>query len=243
MEIYASGLATEFVRRSVEVTAVLPEAAQFDSLARDFGAGGATVVRLDTDARSGRFAQLSRLYRLYRLARSSNPTVIHVHTGGSTGGLAALAIARLSGSRATVLTEHDVPPARPPFAQRLSKRASERLAHVIVVGSEKLAQTRAERIGRAAAPVIGIPVGIEVALAPVDARSRNRRAVRDGIGIPQDHVVVGTAMRFVEGKGLPTLLEAFGRAEPAKAAASSSSAMARCERRLRIRLRRSRRAE
>lgn len=209
METHVIDLAAEYARRGIDVTLVVPEAATFDPLERRGAAAGATVRRLDTDARDGRIAQLRRAPRIARLLRASRPDVIHLHTGGATGGLALLGMARTLTSATIAITEHDVPGEHPGRGQRVARRVMDRSCHLVVAVSRRNARLRHERLPvrgpQFAAVLNGVPVP---ALSP-DDQSANRANVRGELGIAPDAAVVGSLVRLAEGKGLDTLIRAF----------------------------------
>lgn len=213
MEAHAVDLAAEFVRRGFAVAAVVPT----DALARRFAAGGATAAVITTDARRGRLAQLRGGWRLLRMLRAWRPDVVHLHTGGTTGGLMVVALARLA-TRATVVhTEHDVPRARPSFREgRVWKALSDRACHALVAVSRRNAGIRQARLPapphKVAVVLNGVP---EPPSSPVPDPAL-RRSTRARLGIGDDVVLVGSVVRLAAGKGIPDLIRAFAltRASP-----------------------------
>lgn len=209
METHVIDLAAEYARRGIDVTLVVPEAPAFDPLALRGTAAGARVCRLDTDARGGRVAQVRRAPRIARLLRAARPDVVHLHTGGATGGLALLAMARTLTAATVAITEHDVPSEHPGRKQRLARRAMDRSCHVVVAVSRRNARLRHDRLPvrrpAFAAVLNGVPVP---ALSPAE-QAENRVRVRDELGIPAGATVIGSLVRLAEGKGLDTLIRAF----------------------------------
>jgi glycosyltransferase involved in cell wall biosynthesis len=208
MESHCIDLAGEYVRRGITVLAVVPGAAAFDVLEDRFRAAGAAVHRMDTDARRGRRRQMQQLARFISRARSFHPDVVHVQTGGATGGTAVVAIARLIGAVA-VITEHDVPDERPSWRARASRYALDRATHALIGVSRRNARLRSTRIKpvekRFAVVLNGVPLpGVDEA-----TRRENRVAVREQFGIDQRNVVLGSVVRLAEGKGLRDLLQAI----------------------------------
>jgi len=209
METYILSLVGELRSRGFEVHAVLPETAKFDQWAQEVSEAGAVVTRLNTDAREGRIGQLPRLWSFVRLLRRIRPNVVHLHTGGATGGLATLLFARVITRASVVLTEHDIPKSRFSRWQRLTKKLSSRFSHTVTVGSWKLADVRAELVGFQDPRVVSLPIGISLKPVVDSERSTNRAKVRGQLRIPADAVVVGTAIRLAENKGLDVLLRGF----------------------------------
>jgi glycosyltransferase involved in cell wall biosynthesis len=210
METHARYHAAELRRRGVRVEVVVPEAAQFDGLAAAIEADGVPVLRLDTDARRGRLPQLVRSLRLLRIVHSLRADVVHLHTGGATGGLLVVAAVRL-GSRATVVvTEHDVPAPAPASWDRRMRQAMDGLTDCLVAVSRRNASLRLDRLGppvRAglAAVLNGVPIPT---LADGEVAS-HRCDVRRQLGIPEGALVIGSLVRLAPGKGLTDLLPAF----------------------------------
>lgn len=186
------------------VSFCVPRDPQFDVLS-EAAARFAKIARLDTDARHGRAHQAAELLRLWRFTRDTKAAVMHVHTGGATGGLAPAVVARLAGIR-PVRTEHDVPCDNPSRKMRLSTMASDRLFHSVVAVSRRNARLRIARLGRhsnMAVVLNGVPEPNEL-LAPDELRR-----VREVWGFGPGQVVFGSLVRLADGKGLDTLLEAF----------------------------------
>jgi glycosyltransferase involved in cell wall biosynthesis/SAM-dependent methyltransferase len=216
MEQHALDLAAELKQRGIEVRAIVPPDSVGGALAQRFAAAGMPATRLATDARLGRLAQLRGLWRLLRLLRAWRPDAVHLHTGGATGGIAVVALARLVGA-AAVLTEHDVPAPAPGRRDRLARRAVGRLAHAVVAVSQRNARVRQARLGFAPPPgrMAVVRNGVPVPTAAPEERARNRARVRAELAIPEAAVVIGSVVRLVKGKGLETLIDAFARVRAA----------------------------
>ena len=210
METHAIDLAEEYVARGLRVAAVVPCDASLDVVAGRFLATGAAVVRIDTDARRGRARQVLAQQRYLRVLRRFRPDVVHIHTGGATGGLLPVVLARLCGATA-VITEHDVPVENAGWRARLVRRLIDLSAHAVIAVSRRNAAIRRDRAGanepRFAAVLNGVPIR---AVAPGE-REANAARIRGELGIPAGRVVIGSLVRLAEGKGLPTLIEAFAR--------------------------------
>src|ERR1700704_5429630 len=76
MEGQCEGLAGEFVRRGIQVTVVVPPSTEFNGLSDRLCAVGASVERLDTDARRGRAPQAAALLRLLGFMRHWRPDAV-----------------------------------------------------------------------------------------------------------------------------------------------------------------------
>ncbi|MCC6180153.1 MAG: glycosyltransferase family 4 protein [Chloroflexi bacterium] len=211
METFCVDLARELLERGKDVGVILPEAPTFDPLVGRFREVGARVARCDTDARYGQAHLLRRLVRLSGLLRRWHPDVIHVHTGGATGGLGVLLLGRLVGDATIVATEHDVPSSTPGRLLRVSARARERVRHVLVAVSRRNAALRAERLASNPIHFASILNGIPIPSMSPAERAANRARVRARLDIAPDAIVIGSLVRLVEGKGLDDLLPAFAR--------------------------------
>lgn len=213
METHAIDLAAEYVRRGHRVVAVVPRDGHLGDVAGRFLVAGAAVARIDTDARRGRVRQALAQRRFRRVLRRFRPDVVHIHTGGATGGFLPVAVSRLCCRATVVITEHDVPAAGSTWRSRLVRRGIDRFAHAVIAVSRRNAAIRRERAGADAQKFAAVLNGVPI--APLDPREREANAarVRRGIGIPDGHVVIGSLVRLAEGKGLPALVDAFSRIE------------------------------
>jgi glycosyltransferase involved in cell wall biosynthesis len=212
MEAHCRYHAAELVRRGLRVSVIVPRDAAFDELAGAVRREGCAVARLDTDARRGRLRQLAGAIRLWRLVRSARADVVHLHTGGATGGLLTVAVARLA--RATVVvTEHDVPAGVPRARDRRARRLLDRLAHCVVAVSRRNAGLRLAALGPTRARLASVPNGVPVPAPAPGEVERNRREVRARLDIPAGAFVAGSLVRLAPGKGLPDLLRAFALLE------------------------------
>ena len=210
METHVVDLAAEYVRRGIETNAIVPSNTELDAVAARFVAKGVPAHRLDTDARRGRSVQVQQLWSTFRLITRLRPGVVHVQTGGATGGAAAVLLGRLAGAR-VVITEHDVPSVSPGLRQRTARRVLDTACHAIIAVSRRNGALRLERLGgpqdRFAAILNGVPVPeVESGL-----KASNRIAIRGEYGIGAGTVVIGSVVRLAEGKGLNDLFEAFAR--------------------------------
>ena len=208
MESHCVDLAAEFARRSVRLQAVIPTAQVFDPLADRFRNAGADVRRMDTDGRNGRLTQVGQLFRLGIQMREFGPEVVHLQTGGATGGTAVVALARLAGAIA-VVTEHDVPVERPARLARASRFWLDRWAHVLIAVSRRNAALRVARIRPSLERFAVVLNGVPIPEIETEARSTNRASVRNDYRVGPDRIVVGSVVRLADGKGLPELIRAF----------------------------------
>lgn len=213
METHTVDIAREFTRRGTEVTVVQPGFPKSDDLADRFRDAGVTdVIELVTDARYGRVRQVPRLLRYLRIVRKVRPNVVHLHTGGATGGFAVIAATRLVSRASVVITEHDVPHEHRPLVDRIGRHLIDRYAHGVVAVSRRNANIRAERAGAPDA-FFAVYNGITVPEPGDEQRQRNRADIRASFGIADDAVVLGSVVRLAEGKGMHTFLEAYSLAE------------------------------
>ena len=206
MEMHVQYLAAELIARRLEVSVVLPRANVFDELARRCVGLDAEVLRLDTDGRNGRTSQFSSWLRYVRWARGHRPDVIHIHTGGATGGMAVAATSRWLLRATVVRTEHDVPEDVPGRWLKLSSRLTDACCDAVVAVSRRNATLREEKLRAPhnfAAVLNGVPI------PPDHSGPSHRLATREELGISLDEVVVGSVVRLADGKGLVDLMRAF----------------------------------
>jgi glycosyltransferase involved in cell wall biosynthesis len=209
METHCVDVGAELVQRGVEVLAIVPEAAAFDDLGERFMRAGATVRRLDTHGLRGRSRQALRLLSLVQICRQWRPEVVHIHTGGATGGLAVVLAARHAAGAVTVITEHDVPVSSPSTHQRLARRTMDRQVHAIIAVSKRNARLRADRLETPPHKLVSILNGVPISKVSQAVRRRNRRDIRAEMGIESQDVVLGSLVRLTDGKGMHDLLRAF----------------------------------
>lgn len=209
METHCVDLAGEFTRRGLAVAAVIPESRDLDLLETRFRAAGADVRRLDIDARRGRLTQARGWPRLVREIRAWRPDVVHVQTGGPSGGVSLVAAARFGTPATVILTEHEVPSDSLPRRQRVLRPWMDRWSHALVAVSRRNAALRAARLGAPTERFAVVLNGVPVRAATPEARHRHRDAIRGRYGIDAAAVVIGSVVRLVEGKGLHDLLRAF----------------------------------
>jgi glycosyltransferase involved in cell wall biosynthesis len=210
MESHCVDLAAEYVRRGIDVMAVVPRDSAFDTLGERFGSAGCAVERADTDSRSGRWQQARQLLRFTRRARRFAPNVVHLQTGGATGGTAVVLLARALGA-AAIVTEHDVPSEIVPARVRLSRLVLDRLTHVLIAVSRRNARLRSERIAPMADKFAVVLNGVPLPDLDAATRLANRHAVRQEYGIGAERVLLGSVVRLADGKGIPVLLDALAR--------------------------------
>jgi glycosyltransferase involved in cell wall biosynthesis len=212
METHCVDVCTELVHRGVGVLAIVPEPQAFDDLGERFFRAGASVTRLDTHGLHGRTRQVLRLISLIQICRQWRPEVVHLHTGGATGGLAVVLAARYAARAVTVITEHDVPVPSPSRHQRISRWQIDRQVHAIIAVSKRNARLRADRLKTPPHKLVSILNGVPIAKVSQAVRRRNRRDIRADMGIQSNDVVLGSLVRLAEGKGLHDLLRAFALA-------------------------------
>jgi glycosyltransferase involved in cell wall biosynthesis len=209
MEALCVDLAREFIRRGMHVAVVIPETPVFEPLAERFLGTGAEVLRLNTDARRGRAAQIRRWWQLVRFMRKWSPDVVHLHTGGATGGLALVATARFASGATVAITEHDVPDEHSTGRNRIVRHALDGLAHCTIAVSRRNAWLRRERMGALPDKFAAIVNGIALGDVSAGIRAVNQRRVRLQLGIDPNVVLLGSLVRLAPGKGLDDLMRAF----------------------------------
>jgi L-malate glycosyltransferase len=211
MESLCVHLTQDLRSRDLSVAVVLPETSVFDTLAGEFIELGAYVERIDTDDRRGRARQLRQWFRIVGLLRRWQPNVVHVHTGGATGGLAVVLAGRLATRACVALTEHDVPALRPKLLDRISRNLLDRLSHTIVSVSRSNARLRKERLGASPGDLAVVLNGIPTENRVVD-RQLDHDHARLKVGIEPSAMVIGCVARLTSGKGLDVLIRGFSLA-------------------------------
>ena len=206
MEMHVQYLAAELIARHATVSVVVPRDRAFDELARRCSGLNATVMRLDTDSRNGRRAQLFNWLRYAGWGLAQRPDVVHIHTGGATGGLTVAATSKWLFRATVVRTEHDVPEEAPGIQLKLSSRLTDACCDAVVAVSRRNAALRRVRL-RTPKNFVAVLNGVPVPSCPTDPDRRS--AVRRMLGILPNEVLVGSVVRLAEGKGLTDLLHAF----------------------------------
>ena len=206
MEMHVQYLAAELVARRVRVSMVFPRDEAFDELSARCSRLNAKVTRLDTDGRNGRRSQFLSWLRYVRWGREQHPDIVHIHTGGATGGLAVAAASKWVFRATVIRTEHDVPIDVPDVPLKLSSWLTDVCCDAVVAVSRRNAGLRRERLRKPrnfAAVLNGVPV------PPGSTDPDRRSATRAALGISPEELVVGSVVRLAEGKGLTDLLRAF----------------------------------
>lgn len=207
METQCAELVAQFVQLGLRVAVALPVSRVFAGFGEQLVAVGAQVEWFQTDARSGRAAQVLGMLRMIRFMHAWRPDVVHVHTGGVTGGIAMLAAARLGTDATVVLTEHDVPVADPGARLRLATAVKDRCLHALIALSARNADLRRRRLGVPERKFVGIRPGVRVQRTAPDGPLR--LTIRAPFAIPQSAAVIGCVVRLAAGKGLDDLVRAF----------------------------------
>ena len=169
-------------------------------------AGSVQSNALDTDGRNGRRSQFLSWLRYVRWGTEQRPDIVHIHTGGATGGLAVAAASKWVFRATVIRTEHDVPIDVPDLPLKLSSWLTDVCCDAVVAVSRRNAGLRRERLHKPrnfAAVLNGVPV------PPGSTDPDRRSATRAALGISPEELVVGSVVRLAEGKGLTDLLRAF----------------------------------
>ena len=126
-----------------------------------------------------------------------------VNTHGSIDSWTAGIAARLASTRPLLVrTRHKSTPITPNFRHAILYRS---LPHVVVTTGERLRETLISRNGLREDRVVSIPTGVDLtAFSPREAD----RALKETLGIPLDHLVVGTVAFLRDYKGVGDLLSA-----------------------------------
>ena len=157
------------------------------------------IIRRDFD--------LSLIWKLVRLFRSASPDVVHTHLIHAD--LFGLVAAWLAGVPVRISSRHNDDAFRKHWAVR---RLNQTLGWVssgaiaisdsireFVIGVEGI---RAEKVSR-------VYYGMDLLMPDHDQREQARQTLRHELGLAQDAVVIGTACRLTEQKGLTFALQAI----------------------------------
>lgn len=208
METHIEMIARDLDRSKAEVFTICPQWESIDPWAATLAASADHSARITPDRRYGLLALAKEAIRFWRQLRNWRIQVMHIHLTSYVGGACALLIARLAGVPVVICTEHLAPQHVLPWTTRLRCSLFSRNINRIVCVSLKNRQLRQRFMYTPSDRTTVINNGVDVAeFEPTSAAELQR--MRTQLGIPDNVPVVGTAVRFVEEKGLPYLLDAL----------------------------------
>lgn len=210
MEKHAEMIARDLDRTKAEVYTICPQWEAIDPWAATFAQAADYSARITPDRRSGPLSLVKESLRLWHQLRTWHIQVMHMHLTTYRGGAWALLAARLAGVPVVVCTEHLAPEDALPRTERWWRDLLTRNFNHLVCVSLKNRQARESHLRAFGAKTSVVNNGVDVsnfAPTPEDEVS----ALRERLGIPSGAPVVGTAVRFVEEKGLNYLFDAMPR--------------------------------
>lgn len=208
METHIEMIARDLDRSKVEVFTICPQWEPIDSWAATLAANADHSARITPDRRHGLLAFAKETIRFWRQLRQWRIQVMHIHLTTYKGSMYALLLARLAGVQVVICTEHLAPQHAVWWLTRLRcDLFSHNVNHIICV-SLKNRQLRSRYIYTPSARTTVMNNGVNVAEFQPTPEA-DLRHLRVELGIPHDAPVVGTAVRFVEEKGIPYLLDAM----------------------------------
>jgi len=199
-------------RRGLEIHAVAAPGSSLHELADQTGVA---IHSVPMTRRITILRDLVSLWRVVRLYRQISPDIVHGFT--PKGGIIAMIAAVLTRIPARVYTIFGLPHMAEKGLRRWilkrSEQLSSRLAHVVFCESESIrAVVIAERICPAN-KVRVVPAWSLNTIRPEFGRTEHTRnlgdAVRRGLGIPRDALVLGFIGRVTRHKGVLDLVEAY----------------------------------
>jgi glycosyltransferase involved in cell wall biosynthesis len=202
-------IATGRVGRGAHVSAIVPEEAAIDPLARAARAAGMTVERLTLSRSMLRPAGLWRLLRLVRLLRASRPDVLHLHLIGFGGGRWALLGAILARVPAIVCTIHVAPRERQGWKTRLGRALLTPCVDRYIAVSQASKDRLVSFLGMPPASLVVVPNAVELGRFDDAPAESARSAIRRQWEIPPDAPVLGVLARLAPQKGLTYLISAM----------------------------------
>lgn len=213
MEKHVEMLARDLGRDAADVYAICPRWDDITPWAATLSQSLSDVdhfAQITPDRRYGWLSLAKETLRLWRQLRRWHIQALHLHLTTYEGGVWALLAARLAGVRAIFCTEHLAPEHALPQIRKLRRDLMTRWFDGIVCVSLKNRQAREEHLYTPANKTTVVNNGVDLDnFTPTPPQEIAE--LRAQLGIPPDAPVVGTAVRFVEEKGLPYLLDAMPR--------------------------------
>lgn len=213
MEKHVEMLVRDLGRDAVDVYATCPhweEIAPWASTLAQSVADPHHFAQITPDRRYGGLALLKETLHLWRQLRQWRIEIMHLHLTTYQGGVWALLAARLAGVRAIFCTEHLAPERPLPRTRKLLRDLITCSLTGIVCVSLKNRQAREQHLYTPAHKTTVVNNGVDLDHFP-PTPPQEIADLRARLGIPPNAPVVGTAVRFVEEKGLPYLLDAMPR--------------------------------
>ncbi|NTW02226.1 MAG: glycosyltransferase family 4 protein [Oscillochloris sp.] len=150
----------------------------------------------------------SSFFRLISQIRSWRIQIMHMHNGAYLGQNFVLPVARLAGVKSVYVTEHLPPEDTIPLTKRVVRDLFTRFIDGVVCVSEKNYLSRSQFLYTPADHTFVVNNGIDMDdFQPIPKQKLIQ--IRQQYNIPADAQVLGTAVRFEQGKGLNYLINAM----------------------------------
>ena len=157
------------------------------------------IIRRDYD--------LSLIWKLVRLLRSTSPDLVHTHLIHAD--LFGLAAGRLAGVPVRISSRHNDDAFRKHWAVRRLNQTLGWLSAGVIAISDSIREFVIAVEGIRAEKVSRVYYGMDLLVPNHDQREQARQTLRNELGLAQDAVVIGTACRLTEQKGLAFALQAI----------------------------------
>ncbi|MEO0494697.1 MAG: glycosyltransferase [Actinomycetota bacterium] len=207
MEEHVRLLATHLDRTRFHVTVGFPKWGPTDSFVASLEEAADEVVIITPDRRPGPQWQLAEAVRLLRLLRRERYDVVHFHSTDWLGHNLAMIAARLAGVPKIFVTEHLPPDTRQSPLRAIASRLRFTSATLVCISTFNRTE-RAKHLPEPASTVV-VENGIDTARFDEEIPEPAIAAARLETGIEPDDIVVGTAIRFEQQKGVEDLVEGF----------------------------------
>ncbi len=208
MEEHMRLLALKLDRESFEVTAALPDDENLRTFEPALRSAADELVLVTPDRRYGLRRNARECVKLFRLARAHRFDVAHLHSTSYDGHTFATLTLRLAGVRRIFLTEHLAPESPPPPVVRVARDLTVRMLTGVVCVSELNRQRRGKAFRNPPGRTHVVNNGVDLDRFEAEAPEK-LAALRTELDLAPDSLVVGTAIRLEEGKGVDDLVAAF----------------------------------
>lgn len=213
MEKHVEMLARDLGHDAADVYAICPrweETAPWAATLSQIVGPTDHFAQITPDRRYGWLSLAKETVRLWRQLRRWRIQVLHLHLTTYEGGVWTVIAARLAGVQSIFCTEHLAPEHPLSSRRRLRRNLTTRCFNGIVSVSLKNRRAREQYLFTPANKTTVVNNGIDLTnFSPTPPQEI--ADLRSQLGIPPNVPVVGTAVRFVEEKGLPYLLDAMPR--------------------------------
>lgn len=208
MEEHVRLLAAKLDRARFEVHVVYPDAADVEPFAPALKAASDHMARITPDRRDGPRRELTEVARLWWYAVRHRIQVAHVHSTTFTGADLSVLALRLAGVRRVFMTEHLAPEGPVARQLRIRRDLTVRLLKGVVCVSELNRQRRGAAFRNPTGRTHVVNNGVDIARFD-RLPAEELQALRRSLALPDDALVVGTAIRLEPEKAVDDLVAAF----------------------------------